>query len=176
MPPTNDHDDTDREARYLATAAQMSLPADGEIRVGGHYAGLVEHAGIAYISGQIPRVGDAVAVVGHVGAERTLDDAQRAARICVMRALALLRQQPGGLARVERVLAMTVYTQSAPGFVRQSEVADAASDLLHDVLGTAGVHTRTSVGVSALPKNAAVELNLVVALRPAPGHATDRTT
>lgn len=157
-------DGAGREDRYLAMAAEMFLPADGEIRVGGHYVGLVEHAGLAYISGQIPRVGDAVAVTGRVGGETSLDDARRAARICAMRALGLLRQQPGGLPRVQRILAMTVYTQSAPDFIRQSEVADAASDLLHAVLGDAGVHARTSVGVSALPKNAAVELDLVVAL------------
>jgi enamine deaminase RidA (YjgF/YER057c/UK114 family) len=168
MHATDDHGGAEREARYLATAAEMFLPADGEIRVGGHYVGLVEHAGLAYISGQIPRVGDAVAVTGRVGAETTLEDARRAARICAMRGLSLLRRQPGGLARVQRVLAMTVYTQSAPDFIRQSEVADAASDLLHAVLGEAGLHTRTSVGVSALPKNAAVELDLVVALRPIP--------
>jgi len=163
---TGDNERTDREGRYLAMAAEMFLPADGEIRVGGHYVALVEHEGLAYISGQIPRVGDAVAVTGRVGGETSLEDARRAACICAMRALALLRQQPGGLARVRRVLAMTVYTQSAPDFIRQSEVADAASDLLHAILGDAGVHARTSVGVSALPKNAAVELDLVVALEP----------
>ena len=160
-----DDDDAGREARYLATAAEMFLPADGEIRVGGHYVGLVEHGGLAYISGQIPRVGETVAVTGRVGGETTLDEGRRAARICAMRALALLRQHAGGLARVQRVLAMTVYTQSAPDFIRQSEVADAASDQLHAILGDAGVHTRTSVGVLALPKNAAVELDLVVALK-----------
>lgn len=160
-----DHEGADREARYQAVAAQMFLPADGEIRVGGHYVGLVEHAGLAYISGQVPRVGDTVAVTGRVGGETSLEDARRAARICAMCALALLRQQPGGLARVQRVLAMTVFTQSAPDFIRQSEVADAASDLLHEVLGDAGVHARTSVGVYALPKNAAVEIDFVVALR-----------
>lgn len=153
-----------REARYLATAARMFLPTEGEIRVGGHYVGLVEHRGLAYISGQIPRVGDTVAVTGRVGGETSLEEARRAACICAMRALGLLRQLHGGLARVERVLRMNVYTQSAPDFIRQSEVADAASDLLHAILGDAGLHARTSVGVSALPKNAAVELDLVVAL------------
>jgi enamine deaminase RidA (YjgF/YER057c/UK114 family) len=154
----------DREARFVTVASEMFLPLDGEIRVGGHYVGLVEDGGLAYISGQIPRVGDAVAVTGRVGAETSLDDARRAARICAMRALALLRQRPGGLARVRQVLRMNVYTQSAPGFIRQSEVADAASDLLHSVLGAAGVHARTSVGVFALPKNASVELDMIVAL------------
>jgi len=155
-----------REERFVATAAEMFLSLDGEIRVGGHYVGLVEHDGLAYISGQIPRVHDAVAVTGRVGAETSLAEGCRAARICTMRALALLRQRPGGLARVRRVLRMTVYTQSAPDFVRQSEVADAASDLLHAILGDAGVHARTSVGAFTLPKNAAVELDLLVAVEP----------
>lgn len=63
--------------------------------------------------------------------------------------------------QVPRVLRVTVFTQSAADFTQQSEVADAASELLHEVLGEAGKHTRTSVGVYQLPKNASVELDLI---------------
>ncbi|MEO5738782.1 MAG: RidA family protein, partial [Variovorax sp.] len=63
------------------------------------------------------------------------------------------------------MLRVTVYTQSTPDFAQQSEVADAASELLHRVFGEAGMHTRTSVGVYSLPKNATVELDMIVAAR-----------
>ena len=87
-----------------------------------------------------------------------------AAKVCAMRALALLRQTLGSLERVKHVLRITVYVQSAQDFTQQSEVADGASEILYAVLGQAGVHTRTSVGVFQLPKNAAVEIDLIAAI------------
>ena len=91
----------------------------------------------------------------------TLNHAQLAAKVCAMRALALLQRELGSLEKVRQILRVTVYTQSAPDFTQQSEVADAASELLHSVLGEPGKHTRTSVGVYQLPKNASVELDLM---------------
>ena len=81
-----------------------------------------------------------------------------------MRALALLQRECGSLAYVQTILQITVYVQCAENFTQQSEVADAASDLLVQVLGAAGTHARTSVGVYQLPKNASVELDMVAKL------------
>ena len=78
-----------------------------------------------------------------------------------MRALTLLRQELGSLDAIARILRINVYVQSGEDFTQQSEVADGASDLLFDILGEAGAHTRTSVGVYQLPKNATVELDVV---------------
>ena len=78
-----------------------------------------------------------------------------------LRALVLLYQHLGSLDRVARILRLNVYVQSAADFTRQSEVANGASALLYQLLGEAGVHVRTSVGVYQLPKNAAVELDMV---------------
>jgi len=78
-----------------------------------------------------------------------------------MRALALLRQSLGTLDGIGRILRMTVYVQCTQDFTQHSEVADAASDVFCKVLGEAGRHARTSVGVHQLPKNATVELDLV---------------
>jgi len=84
-----------------------------------------------------------------------------------LRALAGLRQSLGGdLGRVRKILRMTVYVQSAADFTQQSEVADAASDILYAVFAPDGGHSRTSVGVYQLPKNAAVEIDMVAALHP----------
>lgn len=153
----------DRIARRIAQAHGYDL--DAELQIGGNYASEAAHGNVVYVSGQIPRVGSAVALVGRVGSRVSLAEAQRAAEICTLRALAVLHKAYG-LERVERILKLNVFVQSAEDFTQQSEVADAASTLLVNVFGEAGKPTRTSVGVCQLPKNAAVELDVVVALYP----------
>ena len=82
-----------------------------------------------------------------------------------MRALALLRRQFGSMERVRRILRITVYVQCTDAFTLHSEVSDGASAVLFEVLGEAGRHARTSVGVFQLPKNASVELDLMASIR-----------
>jgi enamine deaminase RidA (YjgF/YER057c/UK114 family) len=143
-------------------AFELGHRFEGEIRVGGHYASVVRDGRTVYLSGQVPRVGTEVIITGRVGAQTSLAQAQHGAQICTLRALTLLRQTLGSLEAVDKVLRVTVYVQSTAEFTQQSEVADAASDLLHRVFGEAGMHTRTSVGVYSLPKNASVEIDMVV--------------
>lgn len=152
-----------RETRFASAAAALGYNFDGEIKIGGNYVPVVQHGDQVYVSGQIPRVGNTIVVTGRAGADVSVSQAQLAAKVCAMRALALLRQSLGSLERVKHILRMTVYVQSAQDFTQQSEVADAASEVLYAVLGPAGVHTRTSVGVVQLPKNASVELDLIAA-------------
>ena len=152
------------ESRFAAAEAELGYSFAGEIKIGGNYTSVVQHGNELYVSGQIPRVGDAIVVTGRVGADVSVATAQMAAKVCAMRALALLRQTLGSLERVKHVLRITVYVQSAQDFTQQSEVADGASEILYAVLGQAGVHTRTSVGVFQLPKNAAVEIDLIAAI------------
>ncbi len=147
--------------KFNQLASQMGYSFDGEIRIGGNYVSTVEHRGEIYVSGQIPRVGDTIVALGRAGADATLAQAQLGARVGAMRALALLKQALGSLDRVGKILRITVYVQSAPDFTRQSEVADAASEVLYTVLGDAGKHTRTSIGVYQLPKNATTEVDLI---------------
>ena len=156
-----------RQTRFAAIEKDLGYSFDGEIKIGGNYTSTVQHGDVIYVSGQVPRVGSTVVVTGRAGTDVSLAQAQRGAKVCAMRALALLRQNLGGLDRIQQVMRVTVYTQSAQDFTQQSEVADAASEVLHTVLGAAGVHTRTSVGVAQLPKNAAVEVDLIAAVTPA---------
>jgi len=154
-----------RAARFTALEHSLGHSFAGEIKIGGNYVSTVRHGDQVFVSGQIPRVGDEVVVRGRVGTEVSLAEAQQAARICTMRALALLAQSLGTLDAIEQVLRITVFVQSAEGFTQQSEVADGATEVLHAVLGEAGRPTRTSVGVYQLPKNAAVEIDLIAAAR-----------
>ena len=156
-----------RDARFEEQAQALGYRFDGEIKMGGNYVPLVRDGHHIYLSGQIPRVGDTVVVTGAAGAGAgaSLADAQKAAKVCAMRALALLQRAVGSLDAVQSILRITVYVQSAPTFTQQSEVADGASEVLFAVLGDAGAHTRTSVGVLQLPKNATVEVDLIASVR-----------
>lgn len=159
----------ERTQRFERAAQVLGYDFSGEILIGGHYASLIQHGDMIEISGQIPRVGTEVVVTGRVGESVDLVRAQLAAKIGVMRAVALLSRHLGGLSAVAQILRLNVYVQCSADFTEHSEVADGASDLLYEIFGAAGVHTRTSVGVYQLPKNAAVELDLRVAVHSA-GH------
>lgn len=154
-----------RDLKFLEIEQALGYSFAGEIKIGGNYVSLVEHADQVFISGQIPRVGDEVIIKGRLGAQVTLEQGQLAAKICMMRALALLRQKFGSLDNISRILRISVFVNSADDFTQQSEVADGASEVLFTVLGDIGVHTRTSVGVYQLPKGAAVEIDLIVAIQ-----------
>ena len=152
------------DARFSQAAENLGYSFDGEIKIGGNYVPIVRHQNELYISGQIPRVGDTVVVTGRAGADTSLAQAQLAAKICAMRALALVQRSLGSLDEVKRLLRMTLFVQCAEDFTQQSEVADGASEVLFFVLGDAGAHTRSSIGVYQLPKNATVELDLIAAV------------
>lgn len=152
------------DTRFTQAAAALGHSFDGELKVGGNYVPLLRDGDTVHVSGQVPRVGSTIVVTGRVGEQVTLEQAQHAAKVCAMRALALLQRELGSLERVRQLLRVTVFTQCSASFTQLSEVADGASELLHEILGDAGRHTRTSVGVYQLPKNASVELDLVAAV------------
>lgn len=130
-----------------------------------NYVPVVVHRGIAYVSGQLPKVDGDIRVTGKVGAEVDLDTARGEARICILQGLASLRATLGSLDRIERVIKVTGFVASASGFNAQPKVIDAASDLLAEIFGEAGRHARAAVGVAELPRNAAVEIEMIVACR-----------
>ncbi|WP_455930119.1 RidA family protein [Pseudomonas fluorescens] len=149
-----------RDEKYQAAQERMGYLLE-EFKVGGNYTPLVRDGNHLYISGQIPRVGDTLMLPGKVGESLTLAQAQIAAGISALRCLGLLKQALGSLDQVKAIARITVYVRSAEDFDQQSEVANGASDLFHEILGAAGVHTRTSVGVMQLPKSAAVEIDMI---------------
>ncbi|MGY0574840.1 RidA family protein [Bradyrhizobium sp. RDM12] len=130
-----------------------------------NYVPVTLHRGLAHVAGQLPKVDGEVRVQGKVGGAVSLDTACGEARICILQGLACLKQVLGNLDRIERVLKVTGFVASAPGFNDQPKVLDAASDLLGKILGDAGRHARSAVGVAELPRNCAVEIEMVVAYR-----------
>jgi enamine deaminase RidA (YjgF/YER057c/UK114 family) len=126
---------------------------------------LVVHGGRARTSGQLPRDhGGRIVHPGVLGAGLSVDDGAEAARWCALNALSVLRAGLGSLDRVSRVLTVLGFVASAPGFEQQPAVVDGASTLLHDVFGEAGRHSRSAIGVAALPRGGAVEIEVEVAL------------
>jgi enamine deaminase RidA (YjgF/YER057c/UK114 family) len=100
-----------------------------------------------------------------VGSDVAVDAGALAARWCALNALSVLRAELGSLDRVERVLTVLGFVVSAPRFVDQAAVVDGASRLLHEVFGDAGRHSRSAIGVAALPRGGAVEIEVEVSLR-----------
>lgn len=118
-----------------------------------------------YVSGQLPFVDGKLEVTGKVGAEVTAERAAELARICALNALAALAAEVGELSRVVKIVKVTGFVASAPDFTGHPQVINGASELLVEVLGEAGKHARSAVGVAALPLNAPVEVELIAEVR-----------
>jgi len=126
---------------------------------------VVVHGGRARTSGQLPRGHDGALVhPGVLGADVSVEEGAEAARWCALNALSVLRTELGSLDRVERVLTVLGFVASAPGFQQQPAVVDGASKLVFDVFGDRGRHSRSAIGVAALPRGGAVEIEVEVAL------------
>jgi len=120
----------------------------------------------ARTSGQLPRdVAGALVHPGVCGADVSTAEGATAARWCALNALSVLRAELGSLDRIDRVLSVLGFVASAPGFVDQPTVVDGASRLLFEVFGEHGRHSRSAIGVAALPRGGAVEIEVEVALR-----------
>jgi len=115
-----------------------------------------------FTSGQLPMRDGALLLTGKVGGEVTAEEAVECARQCALNALAAVRAEVGELSAVKRVVKAVVFVASTPDFTGQPGVANGASELLGSVFGDIGRHARSAVGVSALPLDAPVEVELVV--------------
>jgi enamine deaminase RidA (YjgF/YER057c/UK114 family) len=118
-----------------------------------------------YVSGQTPTDGGRPILIGKVGDVISVAEAYQGARIAVLSCLAKAAAVLGDLNRVEEVLRVGVYVNSAPGFGQQPAVGNGASDVLVDVFGESGRHSRTSIGVAELPSGACVEVDLILGVR-----------
>ena len=123
-----------------------------------NYVSFVRFGSTLQTSGQLPLDGGKVAVTGKLGETVSLEDGQRAARLCAVNILAQARTALGDLESIGRLLKLTVFVASAPTFTDQHKVANGASDFLVEILGERGRHARSAVGVPALPLDAAVEI------------------
>jgi len=127
---------------------------------------VVVHAGTARTSGCLPRDADGVLhAAGLVGGPVSVETATACAELCALNAMSLLRAALGSLDAIERLVTLTVFIACVAGFAEQPRVADGASQALVRVFGDAGRHTRSAIGVAALPRGAPVEVEVTAALR-----------
>ena len=116
-------------------------------------------------AGQVPVISGAIKYTGKVGKDLYEVEAQKAAEICVLNCLAAVKGVIGNLDKVERIVKLTVFVNSADGFTAQPAVANGASELLVKIFGENGKHARSAVGVSELPMNAAVEIEMIAQVK-----------
>jgi enamine deaminase RidA (YjgF/YER057c/UK114 family) len=129
------------------------------------YVPAVRSGNYVYTSGQLPMVDGKLPLTGKVGNEVTAEEAKALAARCALNAMAAVKQVLGDLDLVVRVVKVVGFVASAPDFCGQPGVINGASELLGEVFGEAGVHARSAVGVTVLPLDAPVELEIQVEVR-----------
>ncbi len=125
------------------------------------YVNCVRSGNLLYLSGGLPVVDGAI-VTGQVPRDISPEDATAAARQVILNRLSVIRRELGSLDQVARIVSLQGFVSSAPDFYDHPQVINGASDLLLDIFGDAGKHSRIALGAAALPLNAAVEISLVV--------------
>lgn len=113
-------------------------------------------------SGQVPIVKGVIKYAGIVGKDLSEEDGQKAAQICALNCLAAIKEVIGDLNLIKEVVKLTVFVASSETFTSQPKVANGASDLIGKIFGEIGKHVRSAVGVTSLPLNAAVEIEMTV--------------
>lgn len=129
------------------------------------YVPVTRFGQVLYVAGQLPKEDGEVRITGRCGEQVGLEEARRAAEICTLQGLACAAEAAGGLNEIERVLRVTGFVASTPEFHDQPKVLDASSRLLREVFGEAGRHSRSAVGVAALPRQAPVEIEFIFTVR-----------
>ena len=120
---------------------------------------------LVYTAGQLPSVNGQLQYKGKVGFNVSEEDGQKAAVLSLLNCLAVIKSVCGDLDQIEQVIKLTVFINSADGFINQPKVANGASELLLRIFGDAGKHVRSAVGVNELPIDAALEIEMVVKLK-----------
>ncbi|GIM95047.1 RidA family protein [Paractinoplanes toevensis] len=143
-----------------ARLAELGLTLPPVVPPVAAYLPAVQTGNYVYVSGQLPMVEGKLAATGKVGAEVTAEQGTELARICALNALAAIESLVG-LGRLVKIVKVTGFVASAPGFTGQPAVINGASNLFGDVLGEQGTHARSAVGVAELPLDAPVEVEVI---------------
>jgi enamine deaminase RidA (YjgF/YER057c/UK114 family) len=130
---------------------------------GGNYVSAKPAGNLLYLAGVIS-TGASGVITGTVGADRSIAEGYDAARACILTQLAVLKHSLGSLDKVQQIVSVNGYVNAVAGFPDPPKVINGASDLLLAVFGDSGKHARAAIGVSALPRNALVEVQMIVSV------------
>jgi enamine deaminase RidA (YjgF/YER057c/UK114 family) len=144
-----------------ARLAKLGIVLPPAPQAGGNYIPARTLGCIVYLAGAISTNAEGV-ITGTAGLNRTIDEGYAAARSCALTQLAVLKRHLGSFEPVKSIISANGYVNAVPGFPDSPKVINGASDLLVEVFGDSGRHVRAAIGVSALPRNALVELQMTV--------------
>lgn len=144
-----------------ARLAELGITLPAAPTPAGSYVPVNRTGNLLFTAGQIPTTDGKISHQGVVGADVDLETANAAARVCALNGLAAVRKELGSLDRIVRVVKVTGFVRSAPGFTDQPKVVNGTSDFLLEVFGDAGLHARSAVGVSELPLGVCVEVEFI---------------
>lgn len=152
---------TTPESKLAALGIQLGEPAAPIA----NFVPTVRTGQLLFVSGQICFSGGKVTHTGQVGTDLSVEEGKAAARVCALNILAHARKALGSLDKIARVVQVQGFVNAAPGFGQQPAVINGASDLIVEIFGDAGKHSRYAIGVGSLPSNAAVEVAATFEIR-----------
>jgi enamine deaminase RidA (YjgF/YER057c/UK114 family) len=120
---------------------------------------------LVFTAGQLPMVGGKLIAEGKLGADVPNQVGAKAAELCALNCLSVIKSEIGSLDNIEQIVKLTVFVNSANGFTAQPQIANGASEFLVKVFGDAGKHVRSAVGVNELPLNVPVEIEMIVKVK-----------
>ncbi|MBS0155885.1 MAG: RidA family protein [Nitrospira sp.] len=149
---------------YEAKLKELGVTLPDPPKPVANYVPVVRVGDLLFLSGVLPSRDGELIMTGKLGQELTIEQGKEASRAAVLNGLSIVRHAAGSLDRVRQIVKMVGHIASAPGFTDQPQVLNGASDLLVSVFGDAGRHARVAVGATELPRQAPVEIELIVEL------------
>lgn len=129
------------------------------------YVPAVQTGDLIFTAGQLPIKDGILAFKGKLGKDLNEDEGKKAAQLCALNCLAVIKNEIGFLDKIDKIIKLTVFVNGAEGFIGQPQVANGASDLVKEIFGDNGKHVRSAVGAAELPLNAPVEIEMIVKLK-----------
>ncbi|HEX2868857.1 MAG TPA: RidA family protein [Ignavibacteriales bacterium] len=149
-------EDKIKELGYTVPEAPKPLAA---------YIPALRDGNLVFTAGQLPSASGELKFKGKLGKDLTEEEGKKAAELCALNCLSVVKSIAGSLDNIERIIKVTAFINSAPGFTDQPKVANGASEFFVNVFGEMGKHVRSAVGVNELPLNAAVEVEIIAKLK-----------
>ena len=129
------------------------------------YIPAIQTGDLVFTAGQLSIKDGILAFKGKLGKELSEDEGKKAAQLCALNCLSVIKNEIGSLDKIDKIIKLTVFVASSDGFINHPQVANGASDLIKEIFGENGKHVRSAVGVAELPLNAPVEIEMIVKLK-----------